>query len=186
MTSQHLFRSVALVATITGALLTIPLVAMQFTDEVVWTAFDFAAAGALLFGAGLAYRLVTRRCGNLAYRAAVGLAVAAALALVWVNLAVGLIGSERNPANLLYGGVLAAGVIGALAVRAQPRGMARTLLAMALIQAAIAALALVAGLGSTDSPSLIVGANGFFVALFAASALLFRSAARGRIERRSA
>ena len=37
--------------------------------------------------------------GNSAYRAAVGVAIAAAFILVWMNLAVGIIGSEDNPAN---------------------------------------------------------------------------------------
>jgi hypothetical protein len=36
-----------------------------------------------------------------------GLAVGTALFLVWSNLAVGLIGSENNPANMMYLGVLA-------------------------------------------------------------------------------
>jgi hypothetical protein len=54
---------------------------------------------------------------NRAYRAAVGVAIAAAFILVWMNLAVGIIGSEDNPANLMYGGVLAIGIIGAVIAR---------------------------------------------------------------------
>ncbi len=50
----------------------------------------------------------------MAYRFAVGVALAAAFLLVWMNLAVGLIGSEDNPANLMYFGVLAVGFIGAI------------------------------------------------------------------------
>jgi len=33
--------------------------------------------------------------------------------IVWINGAVGITGSENNPANLLYGGVLVVGIIGA-------------------------------------------------------------------------
>ena len=54
--------------------------------------------------------------------------------LVWINLAVGIIGSEDNPANLMYGGVLAVGVAGAVAARFRPGGMARALAATALAQ----------------------------------------------------
>jgi hypothetical protein len=36
-------------------ILMIPLIAMQFTDEVNWSPFDFAAAAALLFGAAGIY-----------------------------------------------------------------------------------------------------------------------------------
>jgi len=95
-------------------LLLLPLVAMQFTEGVVWDVADFAVAGALLVGAGVTLELAARRTGNGAYRAAVGVALGAAVILVWVNGAVGVIGTESNDANLMYGGVLAVGVIGAL------------------------------------------------------------------------
>ena len=119
--------------------------------------------------------------GDLAYRAAVGVAVAAALVLVWINLAVGLIGSEDNPANLMYLAVLAAGVIGAVVARLRPCGMARALSATALTQALIAVIALI---GRMDSLLEILVLNGCFVALFAASAWLFHRAARGRLSGR--
>jgi hypothetical protein len=175
------YRSAIGVAVVTALILMLPLLAMQFTDEVAWDLTDFAVAGALLFGAGLAYQLLARKTDNVAYRAAVGVAVAAALTLVWANLAVGLIGSEDNPANLMYVGVLAVGIIGALVARFRSRGMARVLLATALAQASVAVIALIAGLGSPSSgPLEILAVNGFFVALFAGSAWLFRRAAHGR------
>ena len=139
-------------ALVTACILLLPLVAMQFTDEVVWDLADFVVAGVLLFGAGLTYELVARRArkaGNTAYRAAVGVAVATALILVWMNLAVGIIGNEENPANLMYGGVLAVGIIGALIARFQPQGMARALFATALAQMLVAVIALITGWGST-------------------------------------
>src|SRR3712207_5946849 len=102
---------------------------MQITDEVIWDETDFAVIGAMLFGACGAYVLAARMTGNIAYRAAVGVAVVAAFLLIWMNLAIGIIGSEDNPANLMYGGVLAVGILGALSVRVQPDGMARALVA---------------------------------------------------------
>jgi hypothetical protein len=152
-------------------LLLLPLVAMQITHEVVWDLADFAVAWALLVGAGLTYRVASRKADNVAYRAAVGVAIATALILVWVNLAVGLIGDEGNPANLMYGGVLAVGVIGAIIARFRPRGMARALFATALAQMLAGVIALIAGLGFT----LIQ--NGLFAALWVGSALLFQRAA---------
>jgi hypothetical protein len=102
------------------------------------------------------------------------------LLLGWVNGAVGIIGSEDNDANLLYFGVLTIGAIGALIVRLKPRGMAHVLLATALAQTVVAVIALVGQLGSPYSgPLEIVSINGFFVALFVASAVLFWKAARG-------
>jgi hypothetical protein len=109
---------------------------------------------------------------------AVGLALAAVFILVWVNLAVGVIGSEDNPANLMHGGVLAIGFLGAIIAELRPQGMARTLFAMALAQALIAVIALIFGLGAPwNGPGQILALNGFFVTLFVGSALLFRSAA---------
>ena len=165
-------------------LLLLPLVAMQFTDEVVWDVTDFAFAGALLVGTGVTFELAARKTGDNAYRAAVGVALAAAFILIWVNGAVGIIGSENNPANLMYFGVLAVGIIGALLARFQPLGMARALFATALAQTSVAVIAVIAGLGQPWSGPLELSAlNGFFVALFLGSAWLFRRAAHGRPER---
>jgi hypothetical protein len=155
--------------------------AMQITDEVVWDLADFVFAGALILGTGLTYVLAARKAGNIAYRFAVGVALAAALLLVWINLAVGIIGTEDDLANLMYIGVLAVGIIGAIIARFQPHGMARALFATALAQALVAVIALIFGLGSPWSPPGVLGIlilNGFFVALFVGSALLFRNAAR--------
>jgi hypothetical protein len=155
-------------------LLLLPLLAMQFTEEVNWDETDFIVAGALLFGACGAFELAARMTGSSAYRAASAVAIVAALILIWVNLAVGIIGSEDNPANLMYGGVLAIGIVGAFVARFEPRGMVRVLVAMAFVQAAVAAIALFAGLGSIG-PSL--GLTAFFAALWLTSAWLFRMAA---------
>jgi len=174
--------------TAAALLLLLPLFAMQVTDQVVWDVADFAFFGALLVGAGVTYELAARKTGNTAYRAAVGVALAAAFILVWISLAVGVIGTERDDANLMYGGVLAVGIIGAIIARFQPHGMARALFATALAQALVAVIALAARLGSTGPiwPLDILALTGFFVALFAGSALLFRKAARGRAEQGAA
>lgn len=168
-------RSVARVALVTGGLLLIPFLAMRVTSEVAWTLSDFGIAGALLFAAGLTFELLVRRAGgNPAYRAAAGIAVGAALVLVWANLAVGIIGSENHPANVLYFGALAVGVAGAALARLRPRGMALAMLVTALCLAVIGGLAL----GPVWSPPdgnthEILLITGFFMALFAGSAWLF-------------
>src|SRR5688572_31081806 len=116
------YRSAIGVVLAAGFILLLPLLAMQITDEVVWDQADFAVAGALLVGTGLMYELAARKAGNIAYRAAVGVALAAALLLVWLNLAVGVIGTENDLANVMYIGVLAVGIIGAIIARFRPHG----------------------------------------------------------------
>ncbi len=161
-------------------LLLLPLIAMQFTNEMNWDETDFIVFGAMLFGACGVYELAARMTPNFAYRAAVGVAVVAAFILIWMNLAVGIIGSEDNPANLMYGGVLAIAITGAFIVRSRPHGMARVFVATAVAQALVGVIALVAGLGSTGEnwPRVIVVLTSFFAALWLVSAWLFRRAAR--------
>ena len=160
--------------------LLVPLVAMLFSAEGVnWTVSDFVIAYVLLAGAGFAYRLVTSWTASLAYRGAAALAVFAGLSLIWVNLAVGFIGNEDNPANLLFGGVLMVGVIGAALTRLEAEGMARTLFATAATQFLVPIIAFVVWRPNFDANVVkIFMLNGFWVFLFVVSALLFRNAAR--------
>jgi len=116
---------------------------------------------------------------NIAYRSAVAVALGAAVILIWLSLGVGIIGADGDPANRMYFGVLAVGIIGAILARLRPNGMARALIATAVAQAAVAAIALIARLGLPYSgPAELVLLNGFFIACFAGSAWLFRHAAR--------
>lgn len=112
-----------------------------------------------------------------AYRSAVAVAVGTALFLLWGIGALGVIGAAGDRADLMYFGVLAVGIVGAVIARFRPRGMAVALLATALAQALVAVIALIAGLGAINPRIEIVGLNGMFVALFGASAWLFHHAA---------
>ncbi len=85
-------RLFGIVLTIVCILL-IPLVAMQFTDEVNWTLSDFVAMGILLLGTGLMCELVLRNVKNTEYRIVICGILLAVLVLVWLELAVGIVGS---------------------------------------------------------------------------------------------
>ena len=115
------------------------------------------------------------------YRSAVGVALAAALILVTV----GVLGpDDEHPADLMYIGVLAVGIIGAIIARFQPHGIARALFATALTQMLVPVIALIAGMHRSPISSNISGIlgililHGFFVSLFVGSAWLFRNAAQ--------
>ncbi len=175
-------RRLTVLAAVVALILMIPLIAMQISDEWNWDLFDFVFAGTLLFGAGLTYELVANKGGTAAYRSAVGLAVATALILVWVNAAVGIIGDDES-FNLMYFGVLAIGIFGALIARLQPHGMARALFAMAIAQMLVPLIVLMIPnlRGALMEPPGVVGVfalNAFFAMLWIASAWLFRKAAR--------
>lgn len=172
-------KSILLLALGTALLLMVPLVGMQFSDEVDWGLFDFIFAGALIFGTGLTFELISRRAGNPTYRFAVGLGLAAAFILMWANPAVGIIGNEDEPANMMYGGVLAVAFIGSILARFQPRGMSRAMFATALAQTSVTAIALIAGMDRLPESSApqILNVNAFFITLWVGSALLFRQAA---------
>jgi hypothetical protein len=184
-TTMAPLRSVIWVSLVTALLLLVPLLAMQFTREVNWSPMDFAVAGGMLFFAGMAWTLLSAKSAksaNIAYRLAAAIAVATALLLAWGNLAVGLIGSEHNPANLMYAGVIGIAVIGVLAARGRALGLSRALFATALAQALVGVIALAGGLGAGEPPGRwgILILNGGFVALFALSGWLFARAARGQ------
>jgi hypothetical protein len=174
-----LTKSLTRLALATAGLLLIPLVAMQFTKEVVWTLSDFVIAGVLLFGAGLTYLLVSRLGTNGAYRLGAGVAAAAGLLLVWGNLAVGFIGNEDNPANLLYGAVLAVAAVGAVVARFRAAGMARAMFGAALTQVAVPLVAAAIWRPEVNQGMLYVLAlNTIFAGIWAVAGWLFRRAGR--------
>ena len=74
-------------------LLLIPLIAMQFTEEVNWTLSDFIIAGILLTGTGLMIELVLRKTKKIKYRIIIVVALLIVLLLVWAELAVGIFGT---------------------------------------------------------------------------------------------
>jgi len=181
-TPPSIVKSAIPVALITSGILLIPLIAMQFTAEVQWTLSDFVIMGAIIFTTGMTYQLVTRTSGDMAYRLAVGSALVVGFLTIWVNLAVGIIGSEDNAINLLYFAALLVGFVAALIARFNAGKMVYVTAFMAFLCALIAGIALFADAYDTTQPDgsvfHILGVNGFFMALWASSALLFRHAER--------
>ena len=86
-------RLLVILLSVTG-LLTIPLIAMQFTSDVNWTLFDFMVAGVLLFSTGLTIELLFRTVRSRRYRLLLCGVVLAVLFLVWAELAVGIFGTR--------------------------------------------------------------------------------------------
>lgn len=161
-------------------ILALPLLAMQVSDEVNWTAGDFIVAGLMIGIVGLAYELTVRVTGDWTRRAATASALAAAFLLVWANGAVGIVGSENNPFNQLYFLVPPLAVAGAFLARFRAAGMARATGAAAAAMGAIAVIALATGEhhSAASSAGEIIGATAVLGAPWLLSALLFRKAAK--------
>ncbi len=166
----------------TGFILLIPLV-LTLLASWHWRPGAFVFAFVLLFGgAGLTYGLVAKKMmSNKAYRFAVGVALAAAFILVWMNAAVGGILGD-DPANMMYFGVLLVGFIGAIIARLEPQGISRALFATAFAMALVPVIALIIGTPAfANGVVAVFGLHSFFAMLFVASAFLFRRANAHRL-----
>jgi len=161
-------------------LLAAPFVAMRVgADGVNWGPGDFIFAGVLFGLIGGAFELAVRASGSWAYRGAAALALAGTLLTIWANLAVGIVGSEDNPANLWFFAALLVGIVGACIARFRAGGMSRATLATAI---ALIIAFVIASLGPTDEPNVShwteLAGTSVFAGLFIAAAALFRKAAR--------
>ena len=161
-------------------LLVTPFVAMQMhADGVDWTVGDFIFA-AVLFGIiGGALELAVRFSPNRAYRGAAALSLLGTLLTIWANLAVGMVGSEHNPANQCFFAALLAGIAAGCIGRFRPKAMSIAAAATALLLWTAFAVAVMA---PTDEPFVkhsveFIGTS-IFALLFLGSAWLFRRSAR--------
>ena len=164
---------------IVGVLIVALLTAMQFTDEVQWN--EAVAYGVILLLAGGTYELwLWLRTRNGTYRIAFDVGLLGVFLLGWVSGAVGIIGSENQPVNLMYWAVPAVLLIGSLISGFNPRGMARTLFAAALVQILVPVIALIISPEVNWGGAGVIGVfvfNSIFAVLFAGSGLLFLRAA---------
>jgi hypothetical protein len=177
-------RMVRIIIAIIGLLL-IPFIAMQFTDEMNWSVNDFIAMGFMLTVAGAMIEIGARISRNTQYRVGLAVAVFAGFTLLWVNLAVGIIGSENNQANWLFVGVLAVGIVGVIVSAFEASGMAVAALVTACAQFLAPIIAFVIWkktIEPGEGPGVagIFLLNFFWVLLWLISARLFRNAACGK------
>lgn len=168
----NLFRIVAW----SGAVLVMiaPAVVMRFPNSGVnWTASDFVFAGVMIGGAGLIFELTLWLSKSNAYRSGVCLMVAAIFLLIWINGAVGIIGSENNELNQMYVGVIAVAVFGSFFARFKARGMAWAMTTAAAGHAVITCVAIANGYFT-----MLI--DGFFAVMWLLAAHLFREHAQAR------
>ncbi len=155
-----------------AALMGIPVVILRAVDGEAWNLpGDVIFLAGLVAGVGIAFEVAKRVPQRLAYAAGIGLAIWAALLQMWINLAVGIVGSEDNPVNLMYAGVTVFALLAAIAARFRAESMVGAMKATAVAQASTFVIALVAGGGFTGPITIL------FTALWLIAAWLFRRAA---------
>jgi hypothetical protein len=110
-TSKTLYLPAVRVALGVALVLSLPLVAMLITDDVVWSLADFAVAGVLLATIGVALELAVRKAGNLV----------AALGIATVGVAAAVLGEADDAPGLVLLGILLIVSACALGVRTAQR-----------------------------------------------------------------
>jgi hypothetical protein len=121
------------------------------------------------------------RPGHIFYRIGIAVALGAAFLEVWINLAVGIVGSEDNPVNQGFYLVVATAAACAFTARLRADGMARAMLAVAGMQMLLAAaIATAPSTARIDAmaPIGVLALSGAFAALWLAAAALFHRSAR--------
>ena len=88
-----MFNMMIKILPIVGLLLLIPLIAMQLTNEVNWSFFDFIIMGALLTITGLLIGIVIKKVNYYKYREIIIVIIVIMFLLIWGELAVGLFGT---------------------------------------------------------------------------------------------
>ncbi len=165
--------------TVTAIILLTPLLAMRFTDwGVNWTLSDFTIAGGLLLGAGVTYELAAR-IGGFAYQAGAVVALGTGVLIFWTTGAVGIIGSENNPGNLLYLGVLLLAIVGTVVAAGKASRMVWVMILSAI---ATVAAPVIAYAGIADPASDVLGpevfaATAIFAIGWSLAAFFFKKAA---------
>ena len=73
-----------------GLLLLIPLIAMQFTNEVNWSFFDFIIMGGMLTITGLLIGIILKKVKNSKNRLILIVTIVMIFFLIWAELGVGI------------------------------------------------------------------------------------------------
>lgn len=167
---------------ITAGLLLIPIIASKFVEGWNWSFSDYVFAAVMFFGTGVLFEVGRFMSKNIMYRAGFGLALLTGFMIIWGNLAVGFIGSEDNPINLLYLGVLMFAFLAAITTKFQAQGLSKVMFATAVAIALIPVVGLIIGTEFAEIPQAagtvtVIFLNSMFAALFVGSGLLFKQAA---------
>lgn len=114
-------------------------------------------------------------------RPALGLSLFTSFLIVWMNAAVGIIGSEDNRINIIYYGLVSFSIIWVMIENYTLLGFARSMFASMIVTVLLGVSVMIAaGMNGVSLIGLIQIAvlNGIFAVLYGISALLFRKSAQ--------
>lgn len=169
-------RSLRIAGKVTLGFLFIPMLAMLLQTGLQWSVFDFMVVGGLVFTAAMGFMLLRSWSNSPTQSLAAMLAVASTFLVVWVNLAVGLIGAGPHWGNWIYA-IIPFVIVGGVMIGGQNvRGLRISMYAAAISFLVIGLIALIAGLQNLPESSVreIIGINVMFATLYLFSALLFQ------------
>ncbi len=174
-------RKMCLVALVTLGLLLIPLTVMNYTNQVNWALGDFIVMGVMLMVVGGTYVLISSLSPNGAFKAGIATTCLAVFLLIWISLAVGIIGDLSNIANLLYLLIFLSIGIGSWVSKLSPKGLSITMFVTSVLQLTIPLIAMSLFTLDMSMEGEIVGMfviNSVFVILFLVAGVFFKQAQR--------
>ena len=155
------------------ALLILPAVAMRFTPEVSWTASDFIFAAIILAALGIGGEIALRVGRDAPHRSGIGIAALGGFLTVWINGAVGMLGSENEPTNLIFIAMVGVAIVASFLVWFRPSSMRWI---MAVLSAGQFMVGIAAGLWTMPGHAVEWGVLGFFALIWGAAAACFHTA----------
>lgn len=155
------------------ALFFLPAIAMRFTAEVDWTASDFLFAAVLLSALGIGAEIAVRVGRNAPHRMGIAIGALGGFLTVWINGAVGMLGSENEVTNLAFIALVGIAVVASFSVWFRPGQMRLIAAALAIGQFAVG---IAAGLWTMPGHAVEWGALAFLAAIWSASAACFHLA----------
>lgn len=161
-----------------AGLISVPIGVQMIHGPFGWSLSDFIFAAFILSAGCFLFDWAARSAPSLTYLAGAGAGLVAGFGLLVVNGAVGLVGAEDEPHNLLLGVVLLVAICGSVVAQVKPPIMAKAMMAAALthIVISVALLVRAGGMSDGDARMEVVGLS-VFAGMWLASAWLFRSAA---------
>lgn len=165
---------------ITLGILVLPLIGELTVESWNWGPSGFLFMGVLLFVTFLMIELLAKQSSNTLYKIAVALTTLTTFGIIYVNLAVGIIGDGNNT-SAMYFLVVPVGFLGLAVSRLKAKGLSVTAFCMAAVVLLVPTVALLLKdpyIQEEPGPLKVFILSGIIAASYIVAGLLFRRADR--------